>query len=380
MDLITKENPIRVMLVDDSSVIRGIFNRALSADPRFKVVASVPNGLEALNTISEKDVEVVVLDIEMPVMDGLTALPKLIKAKPDAQIIMASTLTRRNAEISIKAMEAGAKDYIPKPESTRGMTDDTFQRELISKIKALAEFRRRHFTQKPSLERKVEEDKASEKTTIIENVLSTPKQTNTSLRKASHFLPDIIAVGSSTGGPQALSVFLKSFPREVNLPIVITQHMPPTFTAILAEHLSRDSGIPCKEGQDGDIIENGKCYVAPGGKHMTVELIGIQKRIKILDTPPENFCKPSVDPMLRSLAEIYGPKILIVILTGMGSDGLKGASLIVEKGGTVIAQDEASSVVWGMPGAVSMAGICSAVLPLTDISKKIQSLLVRSVA
>lgn len=378
MSLITKDNPIRVMLVDDLSVIRGIFNRAISSDPLFKVVASVADGQKALDAIQEHNVEVVVLDIEMPVMDGLTALPKLIQAKPDAQIIMASTLTRRNAEISIRALEAGAKDYIPKPESTRGMTDNSFQVELTSKMKALGEYRRRHYPEKEIITSTLNNDKNTRNTG--KSLLSGTKQIIPPLRKPSMLLPDIIAIGSSTGGPQALSHVLKTFPKEIALPILITQHMPPTFTAILAEHLKKDSGIPCKEAEDGDLIENAHAYVAPGGKHMIVENTSGRKRIKITNTEPENFCKPSVDPMLRSIAEIYGPKVLTIILTGMGSDGLKGSSLIVEKGGTIIAQDEASSVVWGMPGAVSLAGLCSAVLPLNEISSKIHSLLLRSVA
>lgn len=380
MNVISKENPLRIMLVDDSSVIRGIFSRAISADPNFKIVASVADGQMALNNINLHDVEIVVLDIEMPVMDGITALPKLIQAKPDAQIIMASTLTRRNAEISIRALELGAKDYIPKPESTRGMIENDFQKDLNAKIKALGEYRRRHFGQKEKPIPTPDKETLTTKPAFLFNSNDKNRSQNLQLRKSSVLPPDIIAIGSSTGGPQALTQLLKNFPKEISLPILITQHMPPTFTAILAEHLTKDSGIACKEAQDGDLIEPRKAYVAPGGKHMIVVTNQNQKRIKITDTEAENFCKPSVDPMLRSMAEIYGPKILTIILTGMGSDGLKGSQIVVEKGGTIIAQDEASSVVWGMPGAVSMAGLCSAILPLNEIASKIQSLTFRSVA
>jgi two-component system chemotaxis response regulator CheB len=186
--------------------------------------------------------------------------------------------------------------------------------------------------------------------------------------------PKVIAIGSSTGGPQALAEVLKSITQGITLPILITQHMPPTFTAILADHMGQATGWPSSEAKDGEVIEGRHIYVAPGGKHMLVESEGTKKVIRLSDDPPENFCKPAVDPMLRSIAKAYGPSVLVMILTGMGSDGRDGARVIVECGGTVIAQDKETSVVWGMPGAVATSGLCSAVLPLGDLGSHVSKL------
>lgn len=389
MTMITKDNPIRIMLVDDSAVIRGLFSRVISTDPLLSIVSTASNGQMAINNLKRHDIEVIVLDLEMPVMDGMTALPIIMMEQPDVQVIVASTLTKRNAEISIRALTNGAKDYIPKPESAHVLYDNSFQYELINKIKILGECRRKKINKKNDnafLDR-IDKDqgnslfkKGDEKISLIESSLKPIGKAAYQLRKISSVVPDIIAIGSSTGGPQALSILLKSLSKDITLPIFITQHMPPTFTSILAQHLTKNAGIICKEAQDGDLVERRNVYVAPGGKHMIVESINNQKRIKIIDSPPENFCKPSVDTMLRSLAQLYGPRILTIILTGMGNDGLKGSHLVVENGGIVFAQDEASSIVWGMPGAVTLAGLCSAVVPLVEMPSKIHSLLFRSVA
>ena len=192
---------------------------------------------------------------------------------------------------------------------------------------------------------------------------------------------DILAIGSSTGGPQALFKVLTSIHGTVRQPIVITQHMPATFTTILAEHISRISGYPAAEGIDGEVIESGRVYVAPGDFHMMIEgSVGSGRKLRLDKSPPENFCRPSVDPMLRSVVRAYGRRVLCVILTGMGQDGLIGSRAVVDAGGTVIAQDEASSVVWGMPGAVAQAGLCSAILPLDQIGSQINKLALRSAA
>ncbi|TAD90756.1 MAG: chemotaxis response regulator protein-glutamate methylesterase [Alphaproteobacteria bacterium] len=365
------------MLVDDSAVIRGLFTRALESDPELQVVASVGDGKMALNALKRQPVDVVVLDIEMPVMDGLTALPLLLQAQPGLIVIMASTLTRRNADVSLRALQAGAKDYIPKPTSTSELTSaDTFKRELIEKIKALAGPLRSPRQEQPSLTRRVASDPndrpaPQEKTPAS---LRAFKSATVTLRPVSTEVPEVLAIGSSTGGPQALFQVLADFPDRILQPIFITQHMPATFTTILAEHLSRVTKRPCAEGKDGEPVVKGRIYVAPGDYHMIVEgAPGKEKVIRLLKTPPENFCRPAVDPMLRSLIQAYGArKILVTILTGMGQDGLRGAEQVVEQGGMVIAQDEPSSVVWGMPGAVATAGLCSAVLPLPEIGPALQ--------
>jgi two-component system chemotaxis response regulator CheB len=355
-------DPLRVMVVDDSAVIRGLLARALDADPDIKVVASVGNGQIALNTIAKEDIDIVILDIEMPVMDGLTALPLLAKAAPTVKIIMASTLTRRNAEVSLKALSAGASDYIPKPSSTReiGQADD-FKRELVGKVKALGGAKRA--AEGPRRPRPV-----AERTRAPMPVRSALADVPIVLRKDKIVPPRVIAIGSSTGGPQALFKVLANLDKSITLPILITQHMPPTFTTILAEHIASISKRPCAEAVDKEPVKEGRIYVAPGNYHMTVEPGRAGAIIRLDQNPPENFCRPAVDPMLRSVAKVYGPNVMTVILTGMGNDGFRGSQVITASGGTVIAQDEATSVVWGMPRAVAVGGLCTAVLPLTDIA------------
>ncbi|MDV7338993.1 chemotaxis response regulator protein-glutamate methylesterase [Terasakiella sp. A23] len=359
------ENPIRVMVVDDSAVVRGLITRMLEAEADIKVVSSVGNGKMAVDSLARNEVEVVVLDIEMPVMDGLTALPKMLETDKSIRVIMASTLTSRNADISLKALQAGAVDYIPKPSSSRELSGgQNFGKELVEKVRIHGDARRKvkgapvGGVSKPR------------------GVAPRPSALTTSNKAKEVVLrkpvvkerPEIIAIGSSTGGPQALFAVLKGMYGKVKQPIVITQHMPATFTKILAEHINRMTGWTCQEATDGTVIEPGQIYLAPGDFHMVVENAGAQKKLRLNQDPPENFCRPAVDPMLRSVVAAYGKKVLTVILTGMGSDGLKGGKIVVETGGDLIAQDEATSVVWGMPGAVAQAGICSAVLPLDEIS------------
>lgn len=366
-------SPYRVMVVDDSAVIRGLLTRALEKDSSIKVVASVGNGEAAIKALDRHDIEVIILDIEMPVMDGLTALPKLLAAQPDVQVIMASTLTRKNAEVSLRALQAGAADYLPKPSSTSELTGaDSFRRELVEKVKALAKAAR---PSRPVATRSTDVDA----TTRAASAGIQPKRIIT-LRKASAALPRIIAIGSSTGGPQALLEVLRDMAPSIKLPILITQHMPATFTTLLAEHIERATGVPCAEGKDGEMISAGRIYLAPGNFHMIVERAGSGSVIRLNQDQPENFCRPAVDPMLRSMAPIYGSSLLTIILTGMGSDGQKGATEVVQAGGTVIAQDEATSVVWGMPGAVATSGLCSAVLPIKEIGPSVRKLVMRSAA
>lgn len=350
----------KVMVVDDSAIIRGFIRRMLESDPEFKVVATAVNGEMAISTVARTDVDVVILDIEMPVMDGLTALPLILKANPKVKVLMASTLTRRNAAISIQALAAGASDYVPKPESTReANASEEFHRQLSSKIKALS--RPRKF--KPKL---------ASSTSPAVKLAATPK---IELRKPSVYKPVVLAIGSSTGGPRALFTVFETLKDTVKIPIFITQHMPATFTTILAEHIQRVCGVECAEGRDKERVKPNRIYLAPGEYHMVIDFDDDGSFIRINQDPPENYCRPAVDPMFRSLSKTYGPKILSVVLTGMGTDGAGGGKVIVEAGGTCIAQDEASSIVWGMPGAAANSGICSAVLPLEDIAPKITQLL-----
>jgi two-component system chemotaxis response regulator CheB len=343
---------IRVMVVDDSAAIRGFISRWIAKEPGLALVATASNGRAAVEQVKVADPDVIVLDIEMPEMDGITALPLLLKANPRTKIIMASTLTRRNAEISITALSLGATDYVPKPTSV-GTSDasENFRRDLCAKIVAVAKPRR----------------------AVGAARAAAAPVGPIKLRKASIVAPQILAIGSSTGGPQALGQVINDIAPQLNVPVVVTQHMPPTFTAILAETLSRHSRLTCVEAADGMMLKPGHVYVAPGDFHMLIKVRG--GPITLTQTPPENFCRPAVDPMFRSVAAAYGPATLAVVLTGMGADGREGARAIAEVGGTILAQDEATSVVWGMPAAVAHAGLASAVLPLTSVGPEIRKYL-----
>lgn len=385
----------RVMVVDDSAFIRGAMTRAVESDPELRVAVSVSNGEQAIRALAREAVDVIILDIEMPVMDGLTALPKLKDIDGAVQIIMASTLTQKNAEISLRAMSLGATDYIPKPSTSNevmGALD--FRTELVEKVKALGALARRSGVREaksplPQATGAAPLHTAPRPATTpapVQQPAGAPAQPGRRaetarplvtfgpganreivLRKEPILRPDIIAIGSSTGGPQALFRVIKEMGKGLPQPIVITQHMPPSFTAILADHIARQCDVPCTEAKEGEVLMAGHYYVAPGDFHMLIEGKAGAPTVHLVKDPPENFCRPAVDPMLRSVASVYGRNILVVILTGMGQDGMKGSDVVVRAGGSVIAQDEATSVVWGMPGAVSLAGLCTAVMPVQDI-------------
>ena len=359
------------MVVDDSVVIRGLISRWIEAEPDMVVAASLRTGLDAVNQIERVNPDVAVLDIEMPDLDGISALPLLLAKKRNLIVIMASTLTRRNAEISFKALSLGASDYIPKPESTRDPSAaETFRHDLIQKIRSLGAKVRRAVPVSPSpplapaLDRPRAPFARPERAPVAHPQL---------LRRAfSTQMPRALLIGSSTGGPQALMALVAEIGPVIDrFPVLITQHMPPTFTTILAEHLARASNRPAHEAIDGEIVRAGRIYLAPGGRHMRVVRQGIDAAIALDDGAPVNFCKPAVDPLFTSAIDVWRGGILAVVLTGMGSDGMRGGKDIVAVGGSVIAQDEATSVVWGMPGSAANAGICAAVLPLNQIAPKL---------
>lgn len=357
----------RVMLVDDSVVVRSMITRILESDPQIKIVASVANGQQAVESVARHNPDVVVLDIEMPVMDGLTALPKLIEAVPGLKVIMASTLTRRNADISLKALEQGAADYVAKPEARTDISGGDFKAELLRKVKVLARVARSASGQ--PLPTGSAEPAGTKAPTIIPDAAKP-----VSLRTPSKQKPTILAIGSSTGGPKALFAMLSALGPKFPLPILITQHMPETFTTLLAEHIQRVTDRPCQEGAHGEEVLPGHTYVAPGDYHMTVAQQD-GKTVMLLDQgPPENFCRPAVDRMFKSIAGIYGAKMAAVILTGMGHDGLKGCEKVIDVGGTVVTQDAATSVVWGMPGVVATAGFSCANLPIDGIGPYVSKL------
>jgi len=367
--------PLRVMIVDDSAVVRGLTKRWLEAEPDIQVVESVGNGAIAVRAVERSRPEIVILDIEMPEMDGMTALPELLKIAPDLRVIMASTLTERNATISIQALSKGACDYVPKPASGALHAAETYRQDLIAKIRGHGASRRRARKEPPATARPNIDVAVSAKVASAPSgnwpTLKPGEAVKTRPLPAALLRPEVIAIGSSTGGPQALFAVMGVLKTQIGLPILITQHMPPTFTTILAEHLGRISGLKAAEAKDGEPVTGGRIYVAPGDFHMTVQSDGLRKQIKLNQDPPENFCRPAVDPMFRSIAKVFGSRVLAIVLTGMGGDGAQGARPIVDAGGVVIAQNEATSVVWGMPGAVTQAGLAHAVLPLDEIGPAI---------
>jgi two-component system chemotaxis response regulator CheB len=360
----TQHEPLRVMVVDDSVVIRGLISRWIASEPDMVVAASLRTGLDAVNQLERVNPDIAVLDIEMPDLDGISALPQLLAKKRDLIIIMASTLTRRNAEISFKALSLGASDYIPKPESTREpAAAETFRHDLIAKIRSLGAKVRRTASGSPPL---------APREPLSRSAPAPVAHPPLTRRAFSSQAPRVLLIGSSTGGPQALMTLVTEIGAVIDrYPVLITQHMPPTFTTILAEHLARSSHRPAHEAVDGEIVKAGQIYLAPGGRHMRVVRHGVDAVIALDDGPPVNFCKPAVDPLFTSAIEVWQGGILAVVLTGMGSDGMRGGKEIVAAGGSVIAQDEASSVVWGMPGAAANAGICAAILPLNQIAPKL---------
>ena len=361
------QDPIRVMVVDDAVVVRGLVSRWIEAEPGMTVVASLRTGRDAVREVTRVDPDVVLLDIDMPDLDGLSALPQLLAKKRDLVVIMASTLSRRNAEVSLKALSLGAADYIPKPATNREVTTSLpFRTELIEKIRQLGRRRKRI----PG------EARASDVPARRRLLTAEARGAEIKLRPFGTTTPRVLLIGASTGGPQALTGLVAAFGASVDrVPVLITQHMPPTFTTILAEHLARASGRPTREAVDGEPLVPGSIYIAPGGRHMLVARRNNQASITLDDGPQVNFCKPAVDPLFSSAAQTFGSAVLAVVLTGMGSDGTRGAQAIAAAGGSVIAQDEATSVVWGMPGHAAQAGVCSAVLPLPDIAPRLALLL-----
>ena len=366
---------VRVMIVDDAVVVRGLFARWIEAEPDLELVASLRSARDALAQIERADPDVVLLDIEMPELDGLAALPLLLAKKRDLVVIMASTLTRRNAEISLRALALGATDYIPKPSSSGDAAGaQAFRRELIEKIRHLG-LRGKRLRLGSSMRARGGEAGRAILSPAHKRGGEGAAPAHVVLRPMPVTPPRVLLIGASTGGPQALNTLMAQLGGLIErAPVLITQHMPPTFTAILAEHLGRISKHPAHEARDGEEINAGTIYIAPGGKHMRVARRDGTAVIAIDNGEPVNFCKPSVDPLFASAAQVWGSWALGLMLTGMGADGSRGSQALVAAGGCIIAQDEASSVVWGMPGHVAQLGLCSAVLPLKDIAGKLTRL------
>jgi two-component system chemotaxis response regulator CheB len=368
---VSAEEPasLRVLVVDDAIVVRGLVSRWLNAEPDIEVVGALRNGQDAVDRIEAIDPDIVLLDVEMPVLDGLSALPLLLEKKRDLVVIMASTLTSPNSEVSLKAISLGAVDCIPKPDSGRdSVATNTYKQGLIDRVRRFGAQRRQALAARRAHLAAAQAHSAAR----LATKLGTARSGVVALRPFSVLPPQALVIGASTGGPHALAMLTTAIGAVIKrVPVLITQHMPATFTSILAEHLERASGHTAREARDGEVLGAGIIRIAPGGRHMRVARRDGKPVVALDDEPPVNFCKPAVDPLFSSAAAVWGGATLAVVLTGMGIDGSRGATDIVARRGSVIAQDEATSVVWGMPGSVAHAGLCSAVLPLEQIATTI---------
>ncbi len=373
---------VRVLIVDDSAVMRKIIASALQKDPSIEIAGFAANGLQAIEAIQTCNPDVMTLDIEMPEMDGLTALREIRKENKYLPIIMFSSLTHKGAQAAVMALTAGASDYVGKPANATGGIDDAFkvlETELIPKIIGLAKrVKSRREREGLSANPQKPAPSMAAKPPVIPKPIAPVKPIASLASKISKATSGVLArpaeavcIGVSTGGPEALMQVFGAFNAPLSVPIFIVQHMPADFTALLAARLSATGVMTVKEAQEGEIAEPGIAYIAPGGFHMTVSRPGTKTIIHLNTEPPENSCRPAVDVLFRTAAEVYGNHLLAVMLTGMGYDGLKGSQVIKEKGGQVIAQDEATSVIWGMPGAVVQAGLADGVLPIDKITDEI---------
>ena len=347
----TKLNrPIRVLVVDDSVVIRRLLTTLLEEDAAIEVVGSAPNGELALQKIRQLKPDAITLDVEMPVMDGLTALRHIRKEHPDLCVIMLSTHTDRGASITTEALMLGADDYLTKPAVTPSQEPaNALRTALIGKLKQF-------FTT---------EQQDSPRPASAATAVRKPSLTGLRVK------PRVLAIGLSTGGPAALAVALPMLPADFPLPVLIVQHMPPSFTRYLAQQLQPRVKLQVDEAVAGVAVERGKILIAPGDYHLKVAKTNGKIMTTLDQCPPENSCRPAVDPLFRSVAEVYGPAAVGVVLTGMGRDGLLGAKAMKSAGAYIVAQDEASSVVWGMPGQVVRAGLADAVVDLQAVVSEV---------
>jgi two-component system chemotaxis response regulator CheB len=348
----------RVMVVDDSVVVRGLMARWIAEEEGLEVVTTVANGRIALEALDRVQPDIVLLDLEMPEMDGITALPHLLNRRPGLKVIVISTLTQRNAEISIKCLSLGAVDYLGKPETNRQVTTSaSFRQDLIEKVRALAAAR------------------GGQPRARLRLAATAPVPVTRSIRTK----PKCVLIGSSTGGPRAVEEVLLGFGSAIqHVPVLIVQHMPPMFTGVFAEHLRTQIGVRACEAEDGESLVPGTVYIAPGGRHMGLDAKGGEPIIRLSDGPPVNFCRPAVDVLFQDAAALFGPSALAIVLTGMGSDGTQGARALVTRGATVLAQDEATSTIWGMPGSVVKAGLAQDVLPLQAIGPALKGFIAGS--
>ena len=340
---------IRVLVVDDSSLIRRMVSRIFESDPDIFLAGTARNGVDALGKLNDMKPDVVTLDIEMPEMDGLKTLREITHRYPGVRVIMLSSLTERGTSVTLDALMNGASDYVTKPTQGTESAYEQLSVQLLAKVKALFP--------------KLNSNKLAATATRANAVSSAPAIT--------HPPAEICCIGVSTGGPSALYDIWSHFPKNFPLPVVIVQHMPAMFTQMLAERLHSVGSIPVVEGKEGMVLLPGRAVISPGGYHMRVARRGCDLIVTLDEGPKENSCRPAVDVLFRSITEVLGGRAVAAILTGMGQDGLIGVQMLRAKGATIFAQDEATSVVWGMPGAVVAAKAADAVLPLDRIVPEI---------
>jgi two-component system chemotaxis response regulator CheB len=386
---------ISVLVVDDSVVIRRLITDALGEDPEIRVVATAPNGQVAMVKIDQLRPDLVTLDIEMPVMNGLETLRAIRALYARLPVIMFSTLTASGATATLDALAAGASDYVTKPANLGSIAESirSVREQIIPRIHALCARRSptvlrpqrplsppppgappqngRHAGVLPSTAPSALSRPASAPATASTSGSGSSSGTSIASRPSGRI--DIVAIGCSTGGPDALSRVVRSLPTTLAVPVVVVQHMPPVFTKMFADRLDRTSGLSVVEAVSDAPLKLGRVYIAPGDHHLEVVRRGNEVFTKLHSGPPENFCRPAVDVLFRSVAKAYGGAALAIVLTGMGQDGKRGAEQLRAAGAEIVAQDEASSVVWGMPGAVASAGLAHAVLPLDEIANHLIS-------
>jgi two-component system chemotaxis response regulator CheB len=350
---------IRVLVVDDSVVIRRLVAHALEQDPVLEVVGAASNGVIALQRIPQFNPDVLTLDIEMPEMDGLETLRRVRCEYPQLRVIMFSTLTERGAAVTLEALTLGADDYVAKA-SNQGSLDRSMTRlreELVPKIKQFFHMAAQNRAAAPPEPARVP--------------VASPAWQGSPVWRSTKVRPKVVAIGVSTGGPTALGAILPELPSGFPLPVLVVQHMPPLFTRLLAERLHSTCRLPVEEARQGNPVEAGKILIAPGDFHLKVASNGGGVRVLLDQSPPQNSCRPAVDALFTSVGEVYGGAAIAAILTGMGQDGLRGAEILKAQGASILAQDEASSVVWGMPGAVVNAGLADRVLRLDQVVPEI---------
>jgi two-component system chemotaxis response regulator CheB len=350
---------IRVMVVDDSVVIRRLVTLALEQDPMLEMVGTASNGSIGLQRIPQFNPDVITLDIEMPDMDGLEMLRRIRRDYPHMRVIMFSTLTERGAATTLEALSLGADDYVAKV-SNEGSLDLSMARlrnEMIPKIK---QFFRVGVQSKPA-------PRTEASSLHLAPSARRPMPAPMSMKVR----PRVVAIGVSTGGPTALGMILPMFPADFRLPIVVVQHMPPLFTRLLAERLNSTCKLAVEEATEGCLVAPGKILIAPGDYHMKLAAVGEHVEVRLDQSPRLNSCRPAVDALFVSTGEVFGGAVLAVVLTGMGQDGLHGVEILKAQGANILAQDEATSVVWGMPGAVVSAGFADRVLALDQVVPQI---------